>query len=98
MEETHSWSKNKESLISMLSSTIKLSDFSLSPEGVLTVTEGRDPFEELFKDIQSIPEKSRNKAFAQANEVVMGAMTNSIWKTTKSGRSLEAESHTPTKR
>ena len=74
-EETHSWSKNTESLIWMLSSTTKLSDFSLSSEGVLTVIEGRDPFQELFKDIQSIPEKSRDKAFARAEEVVKGAMT-----------------------
>ena len=75
-EETHSWSKNTESLIAMLSSTTKLSDFSLSPEGVLTVKEGRDPFAELFNDIQSIPERSRDKAYARVKEVVNGAMTN----------------------
>ena len=75
-EETHSWSKNTESLIAMLSSTTKLSDFSLSPEGVLTVTEGRDPFAELHKDVQFIPERSRDKAYARVQEVINGAMAN----------------------
>ena len=75
-EETHSWSKNTESLIAMLSSTTKLSDFSLSPEGVLTVTEGRDPFAELHKDVQFIPERSRDKAYARVQEVIKGAMAN----------------------
>ena len=39
-EETLSWSKNTESLILMLSSTSKLSDFSLSQEGDTTIKEG----------------------------------------------------------
>lgn len=74
-EEPHTWTKNTESLIAMLATTIKLSDFCLSSDGTMTVVEGRDPFVELRKDVQSIPEQSRDKAMSRVEEVILGAMT-----------------------
>ena len=41
----------------------------------MTVVEGRDPFVELRKDVQSIPEQSWDKAMSRVEEVILGAMT-----------------------
>ena len=39
-DEPKTWTKNTEHFIAMLSTTAKLSDFTLSPEGVMTVKKG----------------------------------------------------------
>merc|ERR1712107_291210 len=44
VDEPKTWSTNTEHLIAMLSTTVKLSEFTMSPEGKLTVKEGCDPF------------------------------------------------------
>ena len=95
-EEPHTWTKNTESLIAMLATTIKLSDFCLSSDGTMTVVEGRDPFVELRKDVQSIPEQSRDKAMSRVEEVILGAMTKikvrKLHKVRSTSRSREPDS------
>ena len=73
-DEPQTWNKNTEHLIALLTTTAKLSDFTMSPEGTLTVKEGCDPFADLQKDIQSVPVQSMDKAKARAEEVICGVM------------------------
>ena len=72
-EENPSWSNNTECLISMLASTTKPNNFTLSQDGVLSVKDGKSPWADLYKDISSIPEKDQAKALMRVNEVIEGA-------------------------
>ena len=74
VDEPQSWSTNTEHLIALLATTVKLSEFTMSPEGKLTVKKGYDPFADLQKDIQSVPVQHRDKARARAQEVIRGVM------------------------
>ena len=72
-EENPSWSNNTECLISMLASTTKTNNFTLSQDGVLSVKDGKSPWADLYKDISSITEKNQAKALKRVNEVIEGA-------------------------
>merc|ERR1712012_1343000 len=62
VDEPQTWTTNTEHHVAMLATTVKLSEFTMSPEGKLTVKEGYDPFADLQKDIQSVPVQHRDKA------------------------------------
>ena len=74
VDEPQSWTKNTEHLIALLATTVKLSEFTMSSEGKLTVKEGSDPFADLLRDIQAVPDKHKDKASARAQEVINGVM------------------------
>ena len=69
-DEPQTWTTNTEHLIASLSTTIKLSEFTMTSEGTLTVKEGCDPFADLQKDIQSVPVQHRDRARARAQEII----------------------------
>ena len=73
-DESQTWTTNTERLIAQLSTTIKLSEFTMTPEGTLVVKEGFDPFADLQRDIQSLPAKHRVRAKARAEEIITGVM------------------------
>ena len=58
--------KNTEHLIALLATTVKLSEFTMSPEGKVSVKEGSDPFADLLRDTQAVPDKHKIKAAARA--------------------------------
>ena len=88
-DEPQTWTTNTEHLIAMLSTTIKLSEFTMSPDGTMTVKKGCDPFADLQKDIQSVPVQHRAKANARAQEVIRGVMNQA------NTRVLQMESNKP---
>ena len=88
-DEPQTWTTNTERLIAHLSTTIKLSEFTMTPEGTLAVKEGFDPFADLQKDILSVPVQHRERARARALEIITGVMDKA--KT----RVLQRESNNP---
>ena len=74
VDEPQTWSKNTEHLIALLATTVKLSEFTMSPEGKVTVKEGCHPFADLLRDTQAVSDKHKVKASARAQEVINGVL------------------------
>ena len=70
-EGNSSWDSNTECLTSMLAATTKLSNFTLSEEENLTIIEGKSPWDELRRDVSSLPNQA--KALKRVEEVIEGA-------------------------
>ena len=88
-DDSQTWDSNTERLIDQLANTIKLSDFYINSVGKLKVKEGHDPFSDLWRDIQALPDQHRARAKVRANEIITGVMTKA--KT----RVLQQESNKP---
>ena len=75
-DEPQTWTTNKERLIAHLSTTVKLSDFTMTPEGTMVVKKGIDPFADLQRDIDALPAQHRARARDRAQEIVNGVLIN----------------------
>ena len=70
VEEPQTWSKNTGHLTALLATTVKLSDFTMSSEGKVTVKEGCHPFADLLRDTGAVSDQHKAKASARAQEII----------------------------
>ena len=73
-DEPQTWTTNKERHIAQLSTTVRLSDFTMTPEGTMVVKKGFDPFADLQRDVDALPAQLRARAKERAQEIVNGVL------------------------